>query len=153
MYDPVSDDIVAKAWVLLYQTSDAFYRASSKRLRPFGVSVERARVLLVLSRSSSPPTCSEISRVLMRKPHTITALVNGMQRAGLIRRIKDERNQKLVRVVMTEKGWDVWKESLQSELAMELGSSLSRGEYYQLSSMLERLRDAALRELEIGPNS
>jgi DNA-binding MarR family transcriptional regulator len=150
MYDIVPPDILAKTWVLFHQTSDAVYRASSKRLRPAGVSLEQARVLFVLSRSSSPPTRTEISRVVMRKPHTITALLQGMQRAGLIARIKDDRNKKLVRVVMTQKGKEAWKRVVQSELATELTASLSNEEFCQLSSILEKLRDAALRELEAG---
>jgi len=86
----------------------------------------------------------------MRKPHTITALLQGMQRAGLIARIKDDRNKKLVRVVMTQKGKEAWKRVVQSELATELTASLSNEEFCQLSSILEKLRDAALRELEAG---
>ncbi len=146
MYDLVSDDIVAKMWTVFPKASDAACRAASKRLRPVGVTLQQARALLVLSRSSSPPTCTEISRILMRKPHTITALLNGMQRAGLIRRVKDDGNQKLERVVMTQKGKEVWKQVLQTQLSMEFTSFLSIGEFYQLVSMLEKVRDAALRQ-------
>lgn len=153
MYDPISDDIVAKTWVLFHQAPDAVYRVSSKRLRPAGVTLEQSRVLFVLSRSSSPPSRTEIGRILMRKPHTVTALLNGMQRAGLIRRIKDDENENLLRVVMTEKGRDAWKQILQSKLATILTSTLSKEEFYQLSGILEKLRDAALRELEMEPNS
>jgi DNA-binding MarR family transcriptional regulator len=151
LHDFVSDDLVAKTWVLLNQVAHAAYGATSKRLRPLGVTPEQARVLLILSRSSSPPTRTEISRIVMRKPHTITALLNGMQKAGLIRRIKDDKNNKLVRIVMTQKGSEVFKQVLQTQLAMRLTSSLSSEEFYQLSRILERLRDAVLRELEEEP--
>ena len=84
---------------------------------------------------------------------SITALLQGMERAGLIARIKDDRNKKLVRVVMTEKGKEAWKRVVQSELATELAAFLSSEEFYQLSGILERLRDTAVRELEGGPVS
>jgi DNA-binding MarR family transcriptional regulator len=145
--DLASVDTVDEAWVLLNQAFDAAYRAASKKLQPIGVSPEQARLLVILGTSSYPPTCTEISRIVMRKPHTITALLNGMQRAGLIRRIKDERNQKLVRVVMTKKGREVRKQILQTHLSLELRSSMSRGEFYQLISALEKLRDTALKQL------
>jgi DNA-binding MarR family transcriptional regulator len=83
----------------------------------------------------------------MRKPHTITALLNGMERAVLLRRIKDERNQKLLRVEMTEKGKEAWKRGVQSQLARELICSLDWEEFHLLSRMLEKLCDVAVREL------
>lgn len=150
MYDFVSDDIVARMWVLLNQAFNAAYTVTSKKLRPWGISSQQAHVLLVLSGSSSPPTCTEISRIVMRKPHTVTALLNGMQRAGLIKRIKDDHNQKLVRVVMTKKGKEMWKQIVQTQLAISMISFLSVEEIQQLNSTLEKLRDAAFRQLEGG---
>ena len=149
MYDLVSDDIVAKMWTVLHQASDAASRVASKRFRPLGVSSQQVYVLLILARSASPPTCSEISRIVMRRPHTVTALLNGMQRAGLIKRVKDKESQKLVRIVMTEKGRQVWEKVMQTPLSLEFTSLLSIGEFRQLVSMLEKVRDSALRQSEV----
>jgi DNA-binding MarR family transcriptional regulator len=143
----VPPDILAKAWVLFHQTSAVVFRAFSKRVRPAGVTLEQTRVLFVLSRASSPLTRTEISRIVVRRPHTITALLQGMQRAGLIEKIKDDRNKKLVKVVMTQKGKKALKQVLQSQLAMKLTSSLSSEELYQLIGIMEKLHDAAVREL------
>jgi len=140
-------DIVAKAWLLFDQTSAVVHRAFSKRVRPAGVSLEQTRVLFALSRASSPLTRTEISRVVVRRPHTITALLQGMERADLIAKIKDDENKKLVTVEMTKKGKQVLKQVLQNQLAIELISSLSSEEIYQLTGILEKLHDAALREL------
>ena len=142
----VPSDIITKAWVLFDQTSAVVYRAFSKRVRPTGVSLEQTRVLFALSRASSPLTRTEISRVVVRRPHTITALLQGMQRAGLIAKIRDDKNKKLVMVEMTQKGKEALKQVLQSQPAMELISSLSGEELHQLIGILEKLRDAALRE-------
>ena len=139
--------IVTKAWVLFDQTSAVIYRAFVKRTRSAGVSLEQTRVLFAMSRAPSPLTRTEISRVVVRRPHTITALLQGMQRAGLIEKIKDDKNKKLVRAEMTKKGKEALKQVLQNQLAMELTSSLSSEEFYQLIGILEKLRDAALREL------
>jgi len=143
----VPPDLLAKAWVLFHQTSAMVYRAFSKRVRPAGVSLEQTRVLFVVSRASSPLTRTEISRIVVRRPHTITALLQGMQRAGLIEKIKDDKNKKLVRAEMTKKGKEALKQVLQNQLAMELTSSLSSEEFYQLIGILEKLRDAAVRDL------
>ena len=151
MYNSAPDESLANMWVVLNQAYNAAYRATSNRLQPFGISNQQAWVLLILSTSSSPPTCTEISRIVMRKPHTVTALLNGMQRAGMITRIKDDHNQKLVRVVMTEEGKEVWKQLMRIQLAIGYTSLLSSGEICQLSSMLEKLRDAAVRQLEVKP--
>jgi len=86
----------------------------------------------------------------MRKPQTITSLLHGMQKAGLIARIKDDRNKKLVRVVMTQKGKETWKQIVKSHLATELISSLTSEEFNQLNIILEKLLHAALAELDGG---
>ena len=151
MYDLVSDDIVARMWTVLHQASDAASRAASKRFRPLGVSFQQVYVLLILARSASAPTCSDISRIVMRRPHTVTALLNGMQRAGLIKRVKDKKNQKLVRIVMTKKGRQIWEKVMQTPLSIEFTSFLSIREFYELVRMLEIVRDAALRQSEGGP--
>ena len=143
----VPPDIVTKVWVLFDQTSAMIYRAFAKRTRSVGVSLEQTRVLFALSRASSPLTRTEISRVVVRRPHTITALLQGMERADLIAKIKDDENKKLVTVEMTKKGKQVLKQVLQNQLAIELISSLSSEEIYQLTGILEKLHDAALREL------
>ena len=151
MYDPTSDDsIVFRAWVLFHQAPHAVYRASSRRLRSVGVTFEQAFLLFVLSMSPRPPTRTEIAQALVRRPHTVTALLNGMERAGLVTRIKDEKNRRVIRIVMTEKGEEAFKQAQETRLAVDLTSSLSREEFYQLSSILEKLRDVALGELEEG---
>ena len=146
MYDLVSDDIVARMWTVLHQASDAASRAASKRFRPLGVSFQQVYVLLILARSASPPTCSEISRIVMRRPHTVTALLNGMQKAGLIKRVKDKGNQQLVRIVMTPKGREVWKQVLKTQLSIEFTSFLSTEEFHQVVRILKKIRDAALEQ-------
>ena len=73
-----------------------------------------------------------------------------MQKAGLIARIKDDRNKKLVRVVMTQKGKETWKQIVKSHLATELISSLTSEEFNQLNIILEKLLHAALAELDGG---
>lgn len=154
-YDLVPDETVARkwrTWTLLGETVDTLYRVASKNFCPLGVSPEQARVLLIIATSPSPPTRIDISRIVGRKPHTVTGMLNRMQRAGLIRRIKDDENQKLVTVVMTKKGREMWKRALQPQLDTRLTSFLSSGEFAQLDKILEKLRNAALKELEeAGP--
>lgn len=148
MHDLVSDGYVGRAWTVILEASDAAARAVSKRLRPLGITLPQARVLLVLSNSASPPTRSEISQIVLRKPHTITALLNGMERAGLIKRIKGLENHQLVsRIVMTTKGRKLWEQVRQTQLSMELRSHLSIQEFQQLIKMMEKLRDAAVSQL------
>lgn len=153
IYDPLSDDIVFRTWVLFHQAPRTVYNAASKRLRPAGVSLEQALLLFVLSKSPCPPNRAEIAQVLFRRPHTVTALLNGMQRAGLITRIRDDKNYKVRRVVMTEKGKEVFKQTQQTQLVIDLTSCLSRNELRQLSSILQKLRDVAVGELEQSPPS
>ena len=86
----------------------------------------------------------------MRKPHTVTALLNRMQSAGLISRIIDRENKKVVRVLMTPKGTEALKKVLRVQVERKMMVFLSSEEFQQMRGILEKLRDAALNELEVG---
>jgi len=57
-------------WVLFHQASDAAVKASDIELGQSGISWIQAGVLVMLKSSPEPPSPSEISRWLLREPHS-----------------------------------------------------------------------------------
>jgi len=72
-----------------------------------------------------------------------------MEREGLVRKVKDLDRKNLVRVAITEKGHQVYRQSTKIESIRKVLSSLSKEEQQQLMSYLETLRDKALEELGV----
>jgi len=68
---PVDEDY--NLWVL---------RARQKELDQFDISVIEVGVLVVIQAIGEKATPSEISRRIFREPHTVSALLNRMEKGG-----------------------------------------------------------------------
>jgi DNA-binding MarR family transcriptional regulator len=149
MKTSVTTDRDYELWVLLHQASDAVGRARDDELRPAGISMIQAGVLFIVKTAKAPVTPAEISRWLFREPHTVSGLLNRMQKQGLITKTKDLERKNLIRVTLTEKGEKAYKKSRQMKVVPKILSRLSQNERDNLRAYLEKLRSKAFKELGI----
>jgi DNA-binding MarR family transcriptional regulator len=134
-------------WVLLQQACDAMTRARDNELREFGISTMQAAVLLVVKAINGPATPAEISRWLFREPHTVSGLLQRMEKEGLVRKVKDLERRNIIRVAITEKGEEAYQRSRDKNVIHEILASLSQEQQDNLRPYLETLRDRAVEEL------
>jgi DNA-binding MarR family transcriptional regulator len=144
---PVDEDY--NLWVLLHQTTDAALRARQKELDQFGVSVIEVGVLVAIQAIGKEATPSEISRRIFREPHTVSALLNRMEKKGLVRKTQDLDRKNMVRVSITEKGRQAYDKSTGRKSIYKIISSLSEEERQQLRSCLEKIRKEAFKGLVV----
>ena len=136
-------------WVLLLQAKDMVLKATEKELSQYGISPEEASVLSIVQFLDSKATPTEISRWLLRKPHTVSGILSRMEKKGLVRKTRDLDRKNLVRVTLTEKGRQAYYQSSKIESIRQIMSSLSEEEHQKLISCLKTLRDRALKELGV----
>jgi DNA-binding MarR family transcriptional regulator len=134
-------------WMLLLQTRDALLQAREKELHQYGISAEQAEVLFILQAISYRPTPTDIARWMLRRPHTIGALLNRMERKGLVRKTKNSVRRNLVRVELTEKGQQAYYQATKMKSIHKVMSRLSEEEHQQLDWCLSTLRARELKEL------
>mgnify|MGYP003681958247 CR=1 FL=1 len=135
--------------MLLHQTADAIIRARENELRKIGISRMKAVVLFIVKAISGPATPAEIARWLFREPHTVSGILDRMERQGLIRKAKDLERKNMIRVVLTEKGEEAYHRSSEIKAIRNILSCLSQGEQDNLRAYLETLRKKALKELRV----
>ena len=140
----VATDRDHELWVLLCQTCDIICRAREDELRPFGISHIQAGVLFVVKNVKAPVTPADISRWLFREPHTVSGLLNRMERNGLVRRRSDAKNKKQRRVVMTKKGKELFRLAQEQNALHTIMGSMSDEGFEQLWTLLEELKATAL---------
>jgi len=133
-------------WVLLHQTFNAMVRADENELRQFGISTPQAAVLCVVKTVTVPATPAEISRWLFRQPHTVSGLLNRMEKQGLVRKVKDLERKNMIRIVLTEKGEEVHQKSKEMKVICKIMARLSPEERSNLRTYLKALRNEALKE-------
>ena len=112
MQDVSFTDQDYRLWVLLHQTRDAVHIARKKELGRFEISTIQAAALFIIQAIGEQATPAEISRWLFRKPHSVSGLLNRMEKEGLVKKTKDLDKKNLVRVTLTEKGRQAYNHSL-----------------------------------------
>ncbi|MCK4721744.1 MAG: MarR family transcriptional regulator [Dehalococcoidia bacterium] len=132
-------------WVLLHQVRDVMFAAREEELRPYASSPMQAAALFIIQAIGSESTPAEIARWMLRRPNTISGLLDRMEQAGLIRRTRDLERKNMIRVTITEKGLQSYNDSMRLESIHRIMSCLSKEECQQLRSYLERLRSEALK--------
>lgn len=136
-------------WALLRLTEGAIFKARERELAQYGITVEQAAVcfyVLIIGNNATP---AELSRWMLREPHTISGIIDRMERKGMVRKVKDLDRKNQIRVVLTEKGQQAYDQSTNREAIHNIISSLSEEKRKQLRSCLNTLRDKALKELGI----
>jgi len=149
MNAPSFTDKAHNLWVLLQQAGDTTFRVRGKELAEHGITPAETMALFVIQATGENVMPIEISRWMLREPHTITGLLNRMEKRGLITKSKDLHNKHLVRVSSTEKGKELYDKSNGRGPIHHVISALSEEEQQQFGSYLQKLRDRALEELEI----
>jgi DNA-binding MarR family transcriptional regulator len=144
---PVPDEFFS-LWVLIAQTKDAILRARERDYARYGISNERRSVLFIVQNNGGRATPVDIARGLFRELHSVTEMLKRMEADGLITRHKGTGRSK-VEVELTEKGLDVFNQSLRNETDKRLFSVLTKKEREALASTLFKLRGTVLQDLGI----
>jgi DNA-binding MarR family transcriptional regulator len=146
MKSTLSGDQDYDLWVLLRRTTQVVLKARNRELAAYGISASKASVLFIVQAIGHEATPAEISRYLLREPHSISGLLSRMERQGLVTKVKDVDKKNLVRILLTEKGRRAYYQSTKRETIHNVMSVLSEEERQVLTSCLERIRDKALKE-------
>jgi len=125
-------------------------KARNKEVRQYGITSAEAAVLFVIDKIGHGVIPAEISRLLVREPHSVSSLVARMEKRGLVRKIKGLSRKNLVGVIMTEKGEQAYRQSARRESIVRIMSCLSEEECQQLRVCMHKLRDRALEELGLA---
>jgi DNA-binding MarR family transcriptional regulator len=151
MRDYFSKDKYFKTWWLLHQARDTVFRVRSRELSQYGITTEQAAVLFivkVLSKLKRKSTPGEISKWILREPHSVSKILTRMEKQGYVSKANGlGRKKNEVHIALTKKGEQAYKHSMKRESIRELMSCLSEEERQQLSSLLEKIRGKALQDL------
>jgi len=143
-----------KLVVALHHTTNAIVRVREKELSQYGLTYMHAAALFTIHAiGGKGATPAEISRWLFREPHSVSGLLNRMEKAGLITKSKDMDRKNLVRVAMTEKGQQAYSQVIKREYLHDIMSTLSNEDRKALMGYLRIIKNRALKELGISRRS
>lgn len=120
--------------------------AQSKVHRPYGLNHASFDVLANLRRSGAPhrKTATSLAESSMISTGGMTFRVDGLEADGLLRRVRDEDDRRVVHAELTPKGLELIDRAIEDHVDMlaRLLDSLSPKERDQLAALLARLEQS-----------
>ena len=142
-----------RLWALLSQVNDGMLRARDNELKQFDISTVQVAILDAVKNLGGSPTPSEISQWVFRRPHTVSAALDRMEKHGLVKLTRKTEGKRQVRVEMTPRGEEVYRlQHRRRKVIPAILASLAPAERDQLRALLERLRQKTFEELGPRPS-
>jgi DNA-binding MarR family transcriptional regulator len=115
-------------------------------LKHHEVSLIRFNIMSTLFKNGGEMTPSEIAESVFREKNSITAVLNTMERQGVIRREPSANDRRCVRVVITDKGWNEANRlsPVAQEMSRNVLSCLEKGRVEELVETMRTIRESLL---------
>jgi DNA-binding MarR family transcriptional regulator len=127
---------------LLDRTRRTIFKAVELELGQCGVSAPQVKVMHILAQADGAMTLSDLASATVRELNSISTLTSRMQKKGLVERVRKPGEDKAY-VTLTEKGKDIYNNTVTEQSIYLIYDALSDEEKRQLSVLLEKLQSRA----------
>jgi len=137
------DEVTARLADQLLGLSRRLHRAQRRLMEPLGVTPAQSRLLRALAHCAEPPRMADLAQRLEVVPRAVTSLVDALEERGLVRRVPDPDNRRVIRIELRDEGARVLRDLRQARrtAAAELLSPLDDGQRAALTALLAVLDD------------
>ena len=137
-----SGNTILRLWLLLHRVRDGIVMCEDSIFGKYGLSTEQFSVLAAVKSRGGSLTLIQLAKVIARQPNSVSMLVDRMVKAGLVRRMRDRKDRRLVNVSLTSKGENALEPAAPAgwEFIQKILSPLSDKDKQALNSMLEVLK-------------
>jgi len=137
-----SQNIDMKLWLLMHRVRDALVLCEDSILREYGLTMEQFAVLAAVKSRGGSLRPTDLAFILERSANSVSMLVDRMVKAGLVKRTRDRRDRRVVRVSLTNKGENALKPSTPAvwEFIQKILSPLSYKDKHTIASLLETVK-------------
>ncbi len=116
-------------------------RSGMKALAPTQVTMGQARILRHLAHCDAPVRMRDVADRFEIAPRSVTAVIDGLEEAGLVERVPDHEDRRSIRLRVTPAGSHALHamDHARAEAARTVFSPLSTAEMQHLIELLERV--------------
>jgi len=98
-----SESLSVTLWRMVYLTYTRFKNGMDQILGEQGLAMEQYLILVNIKYMDAPMNITDLARWLERSTNSVSMLVDRMVKAGLLRRVRDKRDRRVVFVFLTSK--------------------------------------------------
>ena len=137
---------------MVYQAYARFKNGMDKILAEHGLTMEQYLVITTIKYHDAPVRITDIAQWLERTTNTISMLVDRMVKAGLLRRVRDKGDRRVVNVFLTKKAESALESANPAawEFMQQGMSPLSRRDKHAFASLCETINRKLLGYLNPG---
>ncbi|MEU3985121.1 MarR family transcriptional regulator [Streptomyces sp. NPDC026672] len=130
----------------LYETTFRLRQFVEARLRANGASVARLRAMRVLARSEQPLRMRDLSELTGVAARTTTSIVDGLERDGLVERVRHPQDRRAFLLRLTDEGLRRHRdaERVDRVALAEATAKLTAEDRAQLRSLLALVREGTV---------
>src|SRR5215218_1113512 len=136
-----------EAFLSIIRTADVLARTASEMFKPHDLSPTQYNVLRILRGTCPAGTsglaCGTIAEQMLTRDPDMTRLLDRLEKRGLISRAREERDRRVVRTCITQKGLDVLAEldPIVNECNRKQLGQMGEARLRQLINLLEDVRE------------
>jgi DNA-binding MarR family transcriptional regulator len=145
------DHRALRVWLRLLTCTQLIERRVRTRLRErFATTLPRFDLMAQLERHPEGLKMGELSRLLMVTGGNVTAIVDQLEKEGLVERVDEPADRRAFRIHLTRAGEKTFAEMARAheEWVVELLAGMTRREQEELLRLLAKVKQHAL---EVGP--
>jgi DNA-binding MarR family transcriptional regulator len=117
-----------------------------------GLTMEQYATLVAIKYLNDPVRPTDVARWIGRRTNSVSMMVDRMVKAGLVRRERDRRDRRVVRLIITSKAENALKPATRAgwEFIQKIMSPLSDEDRQTFARLLETLRYQTMNYLNPG---
>ena len=144
-----AENLILTTWLMIHRADALLKLCEDKVFGKYKLNAERYAVLVTIQYFGGSAKPSEVARWLQRSPNSISMMADRMVKAGLVRRVRDRKDRRIVWLTISDKGKEALKPATQAgwEFIQEILSSLSYEDKSSLISLLKMINYKSLEYL------
>ena len=97
-------NLILRLWYLLHRTRTLLKTCEDQIYSEYNLTMEQYAVLVAIKHIGGPARPTDVARWLGHGPNSISMMGDRLVKAGLVRRVRDRKDRREVRLVITSKG-------------------------------------------------
>ena len=137
-----SENLVLRLWRMMYHSYTLLKRCEDQIFEGYGLTTEQFAVLSAIAYFGGPVKVTDIALWLERSPNAVSMIVDRMVKVGLLRRVRDKVDRRVVNVSITSKAENALKPAIVAsfDVVRKIMSPLSLEEKSTLLNLLGTIK-------------
>ena len=137
-----SGNLDLRLWFMIHRTHEMLKMCEDRVFREYKLTTEQYGVLVTIKYLDGPVRPTDVARWLERSPNSISMMVDRMVKAGLLRRVRDRKDRRVVWLTITSKGETALKPAVLAgwEFIQKILSQVSYDDRHTLMRLLDTVQ-------------